>query len=81
MTLREYLTLHTITESAFARMIGTSQAAVSRYCSFRVPAAPQMRAIVNATQGAVSVVDFESFSSVPSQPVAQLPSLAVSAAP
>lgn len=59
MTLREYLHTHRITESAFARIIGTSQAAVSRYCSTRVPAPDQMRAIVQATQGAVTARDFE----------------------
>ncbi len=79
MTLRQYLSLHSITETTFAKMIGTSQAAVSRYCSFRVPAAAQMRAIMNATQGAVCAADFKSFSGV-TPPPAALPTSRMSAA-
>jgi transcriptional regulator with XRE-family HTH domain len=61
MTLREYLQRHAITQTAFAAAIGTSQAAVNRYCAFRVPEAEVMQAIAHATGGAVTGEDFLRF--------------------
>lgn len=58
MTLRDYLALHGIKQSSFAAAIGSTQAAVSRYCSRRVPTPEQMMAIARATGGAVTANDF-----------------------
>ncbi|MBL8630172.1 MAG: helix-turn-helix domain-containing protein [Rhodospirillaceae bacterium] len=58
MQLRTYLSLHHISETAFAKQIGFSQAAVNRYCRGRVPATDALRAIIQATNGAVTANDF-----------------------
>ena len=58
MTLRQYLALHHIKQSSFAAGIGISQAAVSRYCSQRMPVAEMLLAIARATGGAVTANDF-----------------------
>ena len=58
MTLSEYLRRYGIKQSAFAVRIGTSQAAVCRYCNGRRPAFPQLEAIIAATGGAVTANDF-----------------------
>jgi transcriptional regulator with XRE-family HTH domain len=58
MNLRKYLLLNDISENAFAKSIGASQAAVNRYCKGRVPAPVQLKAIIRATHGQVTANDF-----------------------
>ena len=58
MTLRQYLAFHGIKQTSFAATIGATQAAVSRYCSHRVPAPEHLMAITRATGGAVTANDF-----------------------
>lgn len=59
MTLREYLSKHQISESNFAKLIETSQAAVHRYCrGTRMPKPPIMRKIIEETGGKVTERDF-----------------------
>ncbi len=58
MRLSEYLSLHRMSETAFAKHIGLSQAAVNRYCKGRVPAPEALKAIIRATGGAVTANDF-----------------------
>jgi predicted transcriptional regulator len=59
MTLKEYLADQGLTESAFAEMLGISQAAVNRYCNgIRTPQRITLRAIAKATAGKVTANDF-----------------------
>jgi predicted transcriptional regulator len=59
MTLKEYLSEQGLTESAFAELLGISQAAVNRYCNgIRTPQRMKLRAIVKATKGKVTANDF-----------------------
>lgn len=59
MTLREYLEEEGLTETAFAELLGISQAAVNRYCNgIRTPHKTKLRAIVDATGGKVTANDF-----------------------
>jgi predicted transcriptional regulator len=58
MRLSEYLVLHRLSETAFAKHIGLSQAAVNRYCKGRVPSPSALKAIIHATDGAVTANDF-----------------------
>lgn len=59
MTLAQYLDQHEIKAEQFAALIGTSQAAVSRYMTgARHPRPDVMRRIIAATDGMVTANDF-----------------------
>lgn len=59
MTLREYLASKKISETDFAELIGTSQAAVHRYCKgVRMPKPSIMDKIIAKTGGKVTAGDF-----------------------
>ncbi|HVI27499.1 helix-turn-helix transcriptional regulator [Hansschlegelia sp.] len=59
MTLAQYLAEHRLSHAAFAVMIGTSQAAVSRYALHRrMPRREHLQKIIEATGGAVTPNDF-----------------------
>lgn len=59
MNLSTYLRLSQQSADEFAKKIGTSQAAVSRYAAGkRMPRPEQMARIATATDGAVTAADF-----------------------
>jgi transcriptional regulator with XRE-family HTH domain len=59
MTLPEYITKHQITQAQFAKAIGVSEAALSRYVNgSRVPNSIIMRRIHSQTYGKVTANDF-----------------------
>lgn len=59
MELKAYLVAKTISEEAFARLIGVKQSAVNRYCQFkRTPKPKVMREIMRVTKGKVTANDF-----------------------
>lgn len=59
MKLKSFLSQHRISRDAFAKMIGTSQVAVTRYVAgTRTPRPEVMVRIKEATGGAVTADDF-----------------------
>ena len=61
MELRAYLKAKTLSEAAFADLIGVKQSAVNRYCrGDRVPKPDVMREIMRVTKGKVTANDFVS---------------------
>jgi|GEM_PF-4652095 len=58
MTLHDYLISHRMSQAAFAKRIGVTQGAVSRYCAGRVPSSPQLIQIARVTKGEVGLADF-----------------------
>lgn len=56
--LGRYLSEHGITQAQFAEQIGCTQPAVARYVGGRVPEAPILKRIVEATGGEVQPNDF-----------------------
>ncbi len=59
MKLVEFLAANKISQADFGARIGTTQAAVSRYCNGRIPEDKEtMRAIVRETGGLVTANDF-----------------------
>ncbi len=57
-SLAAYLADRKISEEAFGRAIGVSQAAVNRYKRGRVPEPPVMRRIISETEGKVTANDW-----------------------
>jgi predicted transcriptional regulator len=59
MKLADYLDTNDLTHDRFAALIGTTQAAVSRYATGkRTPRGPILRRISEVTKGKVSANDF-----------------------
>ncbi len=59
MTLAEYLSKNEIRRDEFAHRIGVSEVSVTRYANGRrTPRPESMRAIIEATNGAVTPNDF-----------------------
>ena len=58
MTLDQYLSDNSITETAFAATIGVDQSSVNRMRKGQVPSKPIMARIFAVTEGAVRADDF-----------------------